>query len=117
MRLRKPRDPATALLDLLEDERRILIDGKLSALGELAVRKEKLVADLLASQPGVAMVHRLRVASERNAGLLAACGEGIRAARRLVQATMAAPEPMTTYTADGRTSQLPAPGPIRGTTA
>lgn len=117
MRLRSPKDPASALLDLLEDERRILLEGRLSSLGDLATRKERLLADLSGTQPGAAVAHRLRLASERNAGLLTACGEGIRAARRLVEAALAAPGPMTTYSADGRTTQLPAPGPVRGTTA
>lgn len=117
MRLRNPRDPASALLELLEDERRILLEGRLSSLVELAIRKERLVADLSGTRPGAAVAHRLRQASERNAGLLTACGEGIRAARRLVEAALAAPGPITTYSADGRTSQLPAPGPVRGTTA
>ena len=117
MRLHSPKDPATALLDLLEDERRILLEGRLSSLGELAARKEQLLADLSGTRPGAAAAHRLRQASERNAGLLTACGEGIRAARRLVESALAAPGPMTTYSADGRMSQLPAPGPARGTTA
>ncbi len=117
MRLHNRRDPATAMLDLLEAERRVLLEGQLSALGDLAARKERLLADLAGVRPGAATVQRLRQASERNAGLLAACGEGIRAARRLVEAAMAAPGPMTTYSADGRTTQLPAPGPVRGTTA
>jgi flagellar biosynthesis/type III secretory pathway chaperone len=117
MRLRNPKGPATALLDLLEEERRILLEGRLSSLGEVATRKERLLADLSGTQPGAAMAHRLRLASERNAGLLTACGEGIRAARRLVDAALAAPGPMTTYSADGRMSQLPASGSTRGTTA
>jgi flagellar biosynthesis/type III secretory pathway chaperone len=117
MRLRDLGDPVAALLSLLEDERAALREGRLRALPDIASRKERLVAAVTRSRPGPERAQRLRAAAERNAGLLAACAEGIRAARRLVDAAVAEPAPMQTYSADGRTSQLPAPTGPRGTTA
>jgi hypothetical protein len=116
MRLRESRDPATALIDLLAEERAVLRAGKLGALPELASRKERLVAAMARARVAPQVVHRLQTAAERNAGLLAACAEGIRAAARMVDAVLGEPAPTQTYTADGRAAPLSPPRP-RGTTA
>jgi hypothetical protein len=117
MRLRDFGDPVAALLSLLEDERAALREGRMPALSEIAQRKERLMAAVVRARPAPERVRRLQAAFARNAGLLAACAEGIRAARRLIDAAIAGPAPMQTYTADGRSAQLPVPSQPRGTKA
>jgi len=116
MRLRDAGDPAAALILLLEEERSALRTGNLRTLPDLGARKERLVAALSRTRPTPQAVRRLQAAAERNAGLLAACADGIRAAARMVDAVLSEPAPTQTYTADGRTARLAAPRP-RGTTA
>jgi len=116
MRLRDVGDPAAALILLLEEERAALRKGRLKALPGLGARKERLLAALARTRPAPQAVRRLQAAAERNAGLLASCAEGIRAAARMVDAVLSEPAPTDTYTADGRTARLTTPRP-RGTTA
>ncbi|MCU0906957.1 MAG: flagellar protein FlgN [Rhodobacteraceae bacterium] len=116
MRLRDVADPAAALIQLLDEERTALRAGHLRALPDLATRKERLMDAVVRSRPAPQSVRRLQAAAERNAGLLAACAEGIRAAARMVDAVLSEPEPTQTYTADGRAARLSPPRP-RGTTA
>jgi hypothetical protein len=116
MRLREPGDPAAALIQLLEEERAALRAGQLRALSDLASRKERLMAAMSRTRPAPHVVRRLQATAERNAGLLAACAEGIRAAARMVDAVLGEPAPTQTYTADGRAARLSPPRP-RGTTA
>lgn len=116
MRLRDQGDPAAALIRLLEEERTALRAGQLRALPDLATRKERLMDALSRAPAAPQVVRRLQAAAERNAGLLAACAEGIRAAARMVDAVLSEPAPTRTYTADGRAARLTPPR-ARGTIA
>jgi len=95
-----------ALEDLLEDERRCLLAGDLDRVLRLASHKEALLSDLPASGPQAAELERLRRAAERNAGLLAAAAQGVRAASDRMRCLLEGPAPLATYDAGGRRQTL-----------
>jgi hypothetical protein len=92
-------DGMTALEDLLEAVRRLLMRGDLDGLSRLASRKEALLARLgpgAAPEPALA---RLRRALARNADLLAAAAQGVRDADARLRQLIDGPA-LVTY--DGR---------------
>ena len=99
------------LLEVLEDERKALRDGRLDALTDFARLKEALIADL--SRPGVVLrpdlADRLTAALDRNRALLGAAADGVARARDRVAAIRAGEDGLGTYGADGRKSAFARP--------
>lgn len=69
------------LIALLEDERRLILEGRLAALGPLQDDKARLVARVGPGPAPAASVARLRTLAEANIALLAAAREGLAAAQ------------------------------------
>lgn len=92
------------LLDLLDEEYRLLGSGEFDALPALVVRKEQALAVLdTAAQRKMA---KIRAASIRNQRRLKACLEGVRAAQRRLRAINAAPQGFTTYDTRGKSKAI-----------
>lgn len=87
--------------DLLDRERALLLGGGLDGLARITEAKADLVARLGAGAP-VAGLERLKGKALRNAHLLEAAGAGVRTVARRIAAARSGPEPLSTYSADGR---------------
>ena len=97
---------AEALDDLLEQERRMILDGRIEGLTGTNQHKEQLVRRL-ADQTDVPALNHLRRKVERNQTLLAAAARGLKAARGQLAAIKGEKPPMRTYGADGAARNLP----------
>jgi hypothetical protein len=107
-------DPATlarALTDLLASEARDLRQGDLSRLAERAEAKSALLAALEAAPAarGPAL-ERLRAEAARNAALIEAAAQGVRAARDRLAVLVRAAAGSDTYDGGGRRRHLAGPG-------
>ena len=97
---------ADALDDLLDNERRLILTGRIAALEKMSGDKERLLARLPGAVNDTATLERLRAKVARNQELLAACARGILAVRRrLEQLTGETPE-LRTYGRDGTHAAL-----------
>jgi flagellar biosynthesis/type III secretory pathway chaperone len=108
-------DVIEALEDLLEAERTGLLAGDLDRVLRLAGRKQALLSRLPDSSGDLARLDRLRRSAARNAGLLAAAAQGVRAAAERVRNLIEGPAPLTTYDGSGRRQSLASggEGPVR----
>jgi len=94
-------DAARALLDLLDRERRMILDGDLNDLNRIAIEKERLSKGLSGLSDPRIMVD-LRAASHRNAALLDAAAAGIRDAIARVREIRTQAGRLSTYTQAGQ---------------
>ena len=95
-------DPhAEALLTLLAEERAALRVGDLTVLPDLADRKSRLSQELAVTPPDRAAAARIAKALARNARLLAASRDGIRAAQARLAALKDVRSGLSLYTARG----------------
>jgi len=94
-----------AFEDLLERERKLLLAGSLDGLARIAAHKEDLAARLKKVGRSPAL-ERLKTKAERNARLLESAGAGIRSVLRRIEAVREGPEPLSTYSASGRKTDL-----------
>jgi len=78
MQLFKRRDALDALEDLLDRERRILLQGNYESLARMMAEKERLLKSVTASRSLGAMA-ALKRKVERNQAMLMAASKGIRA--------------------------------------
>lgn len=103
--VRMARDSLKGLSDLLDQERKALLSGDLTALSGLSRRKE-LMVQRLASEADAAELMRLEAKLTLNGELLAAAAEGLKAgiARLRVIAT---PPALSTYDGRGIRRDLP----------
>lgn len=90
-------------LDLLDQERTILLNGPLNALQALVVKREALLTEILAEpeQDSEGFLKVLRIKAERNGRLLLATLAGLRAAREQIDEADVAARTLRTYTPSG----------------
>ena len=96
---------AQRLIDLLDAERKALLNGDLPAAVAMSDRKEALAAKLDSETPDEDLAKKVRDRAKRNAALLGAALKGAQAAREKITAILAA-KPFTTYGSDGRSVSL-----------
>ncbi len=85
----------------LEEEREILLSGRVAELAGLAERREAVLATLSAAKGDAARLQRLRDQAMRNGALMNAAAEGVnRAIKRLAELRRAA-GPIGSYSATG----------------
>ena len=100
---------APALAALLEEERRLILDGSWGALQALAPRKAAGLAALQDADPGdLAPVAK---GLARNQALRAAAIEGVREALRRRAALAASRKALVTYDAQGARAEVPVAPP------
>jgi flagellar biosynthesis/type III secretory pathway chaperone len=105
-------DPATALAQLLAEERACLLSGDLAALPRLILAKERLLELVQgASAPPAEVLDRLKAAAERNQALLDAALRGVQAARARLETVRNGGPALNTYDAAGRSSTVGGRGP------
>ena len=92
---------AAALLRVLADERRAIRLGNYDALPDLAARKSALEAVLSDLRLTRAQAERIATDARRNAELLHAAIEGVRAARVRIEELRSAGQGLRVYTASG----------------
>jgi len=93
-------DAAYAMLDILDRERKMILDGDISELERFAKEKETIARHL----PGLRdprLISRLSHAARRNANLIEAAAKGVRAAIDRVKDIRAQAGRLNTYTKDG----------------
>lgn len=95
-----------ALEDLFAREQEGLLAGDLEAVMRLAVWRESLLGQVRAIRVSQPVLERLRIKAARNAGLLAAAAQGVRAANLRVRGLIEGPAPLSTYDARGRRHML-----------
>lgn len=105
---------ARRLLELLEEESRLLSAGRIADVAAQTARRaqevETLAAEGLPEEPGTAdLLGRLRAAAARNLRLLEAYRAGLRAAAADIAEAAAAARAIGLYGADG--GRLPDPAP------
>lgn len=93
------------VLRLLDQERRILLEGPLSELPVLGERREALLAEILAEPEALppAFVAALKAKAERNRRLILASLEGVKAAEAQIARIDAAQGTLRTYSPQGAT--------------
>ena len=91
---------AGKILDLLDHERRAILEARFDVLERLEADKERLLTALMRANAGEADLRRIGAAAMRNASLLRAMGDGIRRAQAALAAARA-PAPLVTYGRDG----------------
>lgn len=95
------------LIDLLEQERSLLIKGEIEALARQTKRKEELVEQLRSAGPlPTEDLSRLRELADRNAALLDASRNGLRAASSRLTEIRKAMLQLDTYGRDGALTNL-----------
>lgn len=92
------------ILKLLDEERRILLHGPLTALSAIVARREAALAEISATTAALPQpfVESLRTKAERNARLIQASLAGLRSADAQIQRIEASGRALGTYCADGR---------------
>ena len=93
--------PTDALLILLAEERAAIRSGDLAGLPAFADRKAALAEAIAESRPNNAMAARIDTALKRNARLLSAACDGIRAAQARLAALKDVRNGLSLYTAAG----------------
>ncbi|SMR83462.1 hypothetical protein SAMN04488030_3382 [Aliiroseovarius halocynthiae] len=99
-----------ALLSLLDDERRLILDGDLLALPKLGLAKEQALSELRHHTPSQSQLVRIQTVLARNQRLLSAAANGIRAAQNRIDAIRNPDRSVKTYTRAGA-AQTIAPTP------
>lgn len=100
------RDSTNAMHDLLERERRAILEGRFDILERLTAEKERLVQRISHKMPSGPELRRLREMSERNSRLLAAMRDGLRDAQARIDVLRRKPQTLHTYDASGRKTTL-----------
>lgn len=106
--------PFERIEEFLDSERAIILRGDLDALMPMISAREALVAELEGSleasdEDAIATVERLQVKARRNAGLIKAAIEGIKAANARVAEIEAAHSRLSTYSANGQVENVVKP--------
>lgn len=92
------------ILKLLDEERRILLNGPLTALSSIVARRESALAEIAGANTRLPddFVESLRAKAERNARLIEASLAGLRSADRDIKRIEASGRALGTYSANGR---------------
>ncbi|RYH01578.1 hypothetical protein EU805_13020 [Salipiger sp. IMCC34102] len=105
------RDPVADFLDLLNEERALLLEGRSDGLADLAARKESLAATLEASRPTRGDLVRIAQAMSRSESLLTACRNGLRDAHARLEQVRSVRAGLNHYTRNGTVETIAATGP------
>jgi len=98
-----PQEIIDALDELLETERKHLLDGNLEALGDLLVEKEELIDAMNDMNPPVTeALSGIQLKVVRNQALLSSALEGIRAVAERVASLRQVRKSLETYDQSGR---------------
>lgn len=99
------------VLKLLDQERKVILNGPLSELGALVERREAAVAEILEGEAELpeAFLAALKAKAERNSRLLLASLAGVRSGADQVARIHAARERLRTYSADGQPVEVRQP--------
>jgi hypothetical protein len=91
------------VLRLLDQERKVILAGPLTALKALVERREALMAELLAEDRPLpeAFLAALKARAERNSRLILASIAGVKAAEAALERLAAAQDRLRTYSAEG----------------
>jgi hypothetical protein len=90
----------------LERERRILRNGQITELADLAEDREKALALLGAARGNGPVLQRLRSEVDRNNALMEAAASGLRAAIKRISDLRAASGPIGSYSAKGERLEI-----------
>jgi hypothetical protein len=101
MQLFKRRDALDALEDLLDKERRILLQGNYDSLARLMAEKERLLKNVTASR-SLATLAGLKGKVDRNQAMLLAASKGIRAVTDSLAKREDKTDSLQTYDRTGR---------------
>ena len=88
--------------DLLERERKAILEGRFDVLERMSSEKERLVSLIKRDQTDLKVMAELREKTDRNGELLAAMRDGIRAAQDRVRKLQKGVEPLQTYDSTGQ---------------
>lgn len=99
-----------ALLRLLEAERAEILAGRFDSLDDLTRRKLQHLGELPRWTVGRARLRAIAAQLQRNQALLDAAIGGARAARSRLLTVAGKAGTLTTYSSDGRRSEITAPG-------
>lgn len=96
------------ILDLLDLERRVILNGPLAGLKELVERREAVLAELLAQDAAAPedFLAAVKQKAERNSRLILASLAGIRAADAQIAQIRDARDKLRTYTAKGSSVEV-----------
>lgn len=91
------------VLRLLDQERKVLLNGPLTELPALVERREALLAELVADERGVpeAFLAAVKARAERNGRLILASIAGVKSAATQIARIDAARDSLRTYSAEG----------------
>jgi hypothetical protein len=103
------------ILRLLDQERRIILNGPLSDLKAVVDRRETALAAVVTEDASLpeAFVRTLRAKAERNSRLLLASLAGLRAAEEQLERIRQTAEQLRAYTAEGTSVELGTPPATR----
>lgn len=98
-----------AILKLLTEERKLILKGPLADLNRIAMRRDKIVEDLMNGKtlPAEADIKMIRHEANRNQILLKASMSGIKAAKKLLSDQHLAATTMGIYTDSGERLEAP----------
>lgn len=96
----------STLLSLLEDERQLILTGKIDGLSSLADAKSQVLSQLESSRLSQTQISRLQTMTARNQSLLAAAAEGIRSAQNRLRTIRNPDQSLKTYTRAGASKVL-----------
>jgi flagellar biosynthesis/type III secretory pathway chaperone len=97
----------SALEDLLDHEREIILTGKIGSFQRIAQDKERLLTRLAKVDADPETLQRVRAKAERNQELLVAAARGLKAATRRMEAmTTKRDTNLRTYGRDGASANL-----------
>ena len=104
------------VLQILDLERKVILNGPLSGLKPLVDRREALVDELLAQEtpPPESFLTALKLKAERNSRLLLASLAGMKAATAQIDRIRDARDHLRTYTAAGASVEVRRPQITRG---
>lgn len=99
------------VLKLLDQERKVILNGPLGELGALVERREAAVAEILEGEAALpeAFLAALKAKAERNSRLLLASLAGVRSAAEQIARIRAAQDKLRTYSADGQPVEVQQP--------
>ena len=95
-----------ALRALLDQERQLLLTGKIEALTKIAPEKERLLSHLAGSTDDAGLLDQLRRKADRNQELLVAVSKGIRAVSRRLELLRTQKTQLRTYDSVGQSQNL-----------
>jgi hypothetical protein len=99
------------VLRLLDQERKVILNGPLTELAALVERREALIAELMAEERELpqAFIVAVKARAERNGQLILASIEGVKSAVAQIARIDEARDRLRTYSADGAPVEVTPP--------